>query len=361
MTVNRGLFVRNNGAVGTTPIEGRLVLASLVAENAPGVPRQGLLDQKATTVVSGTTATSPLSYSVAPCTVVLNRATNEGVYLFTLTGTTTVTTTAAPSTGARWDLIYVKQNDPDKGDANNSAVLGVHSGTAAVSPTKPTATLPAGAYVLAEALVSAGATSTSHANVTITQTWRYTAHRGHWIPVRSQAERDEITPQRDVSVRRLDQGVGVVETWNGTAWDLGIRHVEFVRLGQTDAPAGVMWGPGHFSAMIDPGPSRNYADWLEYPGNDLVRITKEGLYAVQWKIVPATQNMMWFGVGTSPQDVYQGPYGRVPAFNIPGNDSYWTPLTNFYVGPAGQQLCFQFSSGNANVYMNHRIKITKLG
>lgn len=217
MTVNRGLFVRNVGTVGTTPTEGRLVLAELVAETTPGVPRQGLLDQKSATVVSGTATTSPMSYDIAACTPVLNRATNEGVYIMTLTGTTNVTTTAAPGTGSRYDLIYVKQNDVDKGDASNTAVVGVLQGTASAgTPTKPYGSLPAGALVLAEALVSAGATSTNGAQVTITQVWNYTAHRGEPIPVRSAVERDVITTTGAL-VKRLDNG-DLIEEWTGSLW-----------------------------------------------------------------------------------------------------------------------------------------------
>lgn len=220
MTANRGLFVRNSGNVGTTPIEGRLVLASLLAENAPGVPRQGLLDQKVANLVTG--SATDMSYNVGPCTPVLNRATGEGTYLFTLTGTTNVVTDAAPATGSRYDLVYVKQNDPDKGDATNTAVLGVVKGTAAASPVKPTASLPAGAYVLAEVLVNAGAANAAAAGVTITQVWRYTSLRGVPIPVRNQAERDEITPSYGTEVRRMDSvPVGRIrEWWNGSIWKL---------------------------------------------------------------------------------------------------------------------------------------------
>lgn len=220
MTANRGLFVRNVGTVGTTPTEGRLVLASMVAEQAPGVPRQGLLDQHSATVVSGTASTSPMTYAVSAITPVINRAANEGVYIMTLTGTSTVNTGAAPGSGSRYDLIYVKQNDTDKGDADNAPVLGVQQGTASAgTPTKPYGSLPAGAYVLAEALVQTGATSTNGAQVTITQVWNYTSLRGVPIPVRTAIERDSITPTLGVSVRRLDQN-NRIEVGDGSAWKL---------------------------------------------------------------------------------------------------------------------------------------------
>ncbi|MCZ9884634.1 hypothetical protein [Arthrobacter sp. B2a2-09] len=216
MTANRGLFIRNNGNVGTTPIEGRLVLASMVAENALGAPRNGLLDQKVASLVTG--SASSMSYNVGPCTPVVNRAANEGVYMFTLTGTSNVATDAAPGTGSRYDLIYVKQSDLDKGDAVNTASLAVWKGTAAASPTKPYADLPAGAYVLAEALVQAGAANAADAKVTITQVWRYTALRGAPIPVRNASERDEITAP-DAQVKRLDTN-GTLEEWTGSLWRL---------------------------------------------------------------------------------------------------------------------------------------------
>ncbi|WVX87940.1 minor tail protein [Arthrobacter phage Snek] len=214
MTVNRGLFIRNNGSVGTTPIEGRLALAALVWENSPGNPRSGLLDQKTATVVSGT---ATMSYNVAPINPVINRAAGEGVYIFTLTGTTNVVTSAAPATGSRYDLIYVKQNDPDKGDPDNNAVVDVIQGTAAASPTKPYANLPAGAYVLAEALVGPNVTGTNAAGVTITQVWKYTAMRGAPLTVRNKTERDEITGAAGMAITRLD-----CDNWrqehDGTGW-----------------------------------------------------------------------------------------------------------------------------------------------
>lgn len=214
MTANRGLFIRNNGTVGTTPIEGRLALAGLVFENSPGNPRSGLLDPTTPTVVSGT---ANMSYDVAPITPVINRAAGEGVYIFTLTGTSNVPTTAAPLVGSRYDLIYVKQNDLDKGDADNTAVVSVLQGTPSTSPTKPYASLPAGAYVLAEALVNSGASATNGAEVTITPVWKYTVLRGAPLPIRNLTERDEITGVAGMTLIRLD-----CDNWrqehDGTGW-----------------------------------------------------------------------------------------------------------------------------------------------
>ena len=290
MTANRGLFVRNLGTVGTTPIEGRLVMASLVAENSPGVPRNGLLDQRATTVVSGTAS---MTYSVAPCNVVVNRAAGEGVYMFNLTGTSTIATTNAPGTGSRWDLVYVKQNDPDKGDATNTAVLAVHQGTASTgTPTKPYATLPAGAYVLAEAQVSAGATATNGAQVAIAQVWRHTALRGAPIPVRNATERAEITPGAlavGVTVRRLDvsmPNMDAVERWTGSAWAVPWAYAEFNSA--FDIAGGqVNWDVGPFTQDNSKTWNNTFASSAGAL-NGAINILENGLYSVTFLTLPNT-------------------------------------------------------------------------
>lgn len=213
MPVNRGLYVRNNGNIGTTPIEARLVQASMLTENSPGVPRQGLLGFDQTDAVK---STNTMGYDIYPCTVVINRASGEGVYVVTLTGAAvSKTTTAAPGTGSRYDLIYIKQHDLDKGDAVNTAEVAVLQGTSSTgTPTKPYANLPAGAYVLAEAQIYAGTVATIGGSNTITQVWRHTALRGAPVPVRNAAERAEITTPRDGQVvYRLDRA-GAIERYS---------------------------------------------------------------------------------------------------------------------------------------------------
>lgn len=207
MAVNRGLFVRATGTapakVGTTPIESRLALAGLVAENAPGVPRSGVMAQALSPTIVAASSGS-MVYDVAPCEIVINRSAGEGVYILTVSGSTQLPTDPAPGAGlSRWDLIYAKQNDTDKGDANNLAVLTVVKGTPAASPTKPA--LPAGGIALAEARIYTGTTSTAGGSNTITQLHSWTAARGAPIPVKNLADRQTITaPAIGQSVIRLD-------------------------------------------------------------------------------------------------------------------------------------------------------------
>lgn len=214
MTVNRGPGVAKNGSAGVTTLEHRLQLAGQYAENAPGVPRSGVLAQATAVLVA---ARPDMSYDIGPFQAVIARTASEGVYTPTLTGTTNVPTADAPATNSRWDLVYVKQNDIAKGDADNLAVVGVVNGTAAASPAKPTGSLPAGAMVLAEARIYAGTTATNGGSNTVSQVWRHTAARGADIPVRNTTERAEITsPAPGQGILRLDNGS--LEVWNGSKW-----------------------------------------------------------------------------------------------------------------------------------------------
>lgn len=227
MTVNRGLWVPiNTGNVGTTEVEARLADNATYESNNGADARPGLLNPQTTTIVTGK---ANMSYDIAACNPVTNRVAGEGVYRFAATGVTNIATTAAPSSNSRIDVIWVKQNDQSKGDANNLAVAGVTQGTVAASPTAPT--IPAGALELARSTVTANITATTSA--TITQTFRYTSLKGAPTPVRNTTERAEITaPRVGQSVARLDlEAKGLaVEVWNGSAWtSMGRppRHVTY--------------------------------------------------------------------------------------------------------------------------------------
>ncbi len=217
MAVNRGLFVRATGTaptkVGTTPIESRLAMAGLVAENAPGVPRSGVLAQALNPQNIVAASASSMVYPVAPFEAVISRSAAEGVYILSVSGTTNVATDPAPGTGSRWDIVYIKQNDTDKGDPNNNGVLDVVKGTPGTSPTKPT--VPTGALALAEARIFAGTTAASGGANTITQLHTWTASRGAPVIVRDLADRNTITaPAQGQQVVRLDRG-SELQTYTG--------------------------------------------------------------------------------------------------------------------------------------------------
>lgn len=217
MTARDGLFVVGAAGAGqTSPTEARLAAAGLLAPGAGGIDfRPGALYGPGNPL--GVTGTGSMTYSVAAGHFAASRGTSLGVYLACNDAAATVSTGAAPGSGSRYDLIWIRQPDAEQGDADSVAVIGVTQGTSSGSPTKPYGSVPAGALVLAESLVASGATSTNDvAHVTITQVAAWTAARGALVPVRSQTERDALTLFESLTVWRLD--VHALETYTGTAW-----------------------------------------------------------------------------------------------------------------------------------------------
>lgn len=356
MTVNRGPGVAPIAGVGTTTVEHRLQLAGLYAENSPGVPRSGVLSQATDLLV---TARADMSYDVGPAALVISRTAAEGVYTPTLTGTTNVVTGAAPGTNSRWDLIYVKQNDQAKGDADNDAVIGVQQGTAAASPTKPTGSLPAGAYVIAEARIFALTTGTNGGSNTIAQTWRHTAARGARLTIRSATERDEITtPAKGMEILRTDltqsDAAGTIERWNGTRWD-HFGHVEW-STGGSGLTSGNPFNLGIFTQVS--GKTTAATAFVTSVAGGGLQFTDAGDYQVdvaqKWSASVGSGRAFISiedVVGTSSNIAY----GRVPFGN--GEDTASVSI-NLTV-TAGQIIypkVFQTSGGNLNVSGVVRVK-----
>jgi hypothetical protein len=191
MSVGRGLFVRKDSTRGTTPVEARVALAGLLTQSGdlgvtPGVLSGG--------VVSGRSTAPTWAYSVGAGHYVTTRSATDGAVLMATDGPTdTPTVSAAPATGSRWDLIWIRHRDVENADPDSNAVLGVTSGASGGSPSKPYGSVPVGALVLAEAQVSAGASNTADPLVTITPVAPRVAARGGIIPVTSTTQRDLLS------------------------------------------------------------------------------------------------------------------------------------------------------------------------
>lgn len=246
MAISRATHVKQTGTpgsyIGTTALEARRALGAKFIENSAGVPRSGLLNPSAINMV---VPTATMSYDILACQPIINRTANEGVYDPVLYGTTNITTGAAPATGlSRWDLIWVKQNDTDKGDANNLPTVGVTQGTAASSPTRPTA--PEGALVLAEARIYAGTTGTNGGSNSVTQLWKYAGYKGTTLNIRNKTERNELTtPYFGQLIRRLDCD-DFLQSYNGTAWTF--QDVSPKR--RADGPISTFFGSANNSRQI---------------------------------------------------------------------------------------------------------------
>jgi hypothetical protein len=196
----------------------RSSMAAFVAHDGAG-PRLGVFyEGQSQPLVGATPATSPsMAVSVLGIAFCGQKATAEGVYVARNTGVIYVDIAAAPASNSRIDVVYAMQRDlhsTTSPDGLTQGEIGVITGTAAVSPTKPA--IPAGAVEIGTVQVAAGVTATSNAGCTITTTCQWTTGAGSPIPVRNQTERDALTAFDGLSVYRLD--LHATDVYSNGSW-----------------------------------------------------------------------------------------------------------------------------------------------
>lgn len=216
MTARPGLFVANGSAGVAAPQDTRLALAgALVGE--PGV----LAGTGGN--VTGSSSGPNMKYVVPASVFATTRGVlaTDGTYLWANDGNITVDTlTPAPSSGTRYDLIWARALNANDGfgDANSTPVLGFTVGTASGSPVKPYASVPAGAYVLAESLVGTSIANASLA--TLTQVATSVVARGGLLPVADATARNAVAGTYDgFGVYRRDTDNIEVKDGGGN-WDI---------------------------------------------------------------------------------------------------------------------------------------------
>lgn len=178
MTITKTFPTQDAGGLPIT--DTRLVFAGLVAQNADGTPRVGVLPSTANPLVTGNAG---MSYQVAPFKAVTSR-TGTGVELVANDASLSVATDAAPGSNSRIDVIYIQPRFVQHTDASNLPLLGVAKGVAAPIPVKPS--IPAGALELATAVILSTTLATNTA--VITQTAQWTAAAGGVVWLRSSAD-----------------------------------------------------------------------------------------------------------------------------------------------------------------------------
>jgi hypothetical protein len=216
--INDGLFT---AGLVLSAQEARTGLSALVAHDGAGA-RLGVFYEGTQTLVTGTATTSPsMQVSVAPLAFCGQKASSEGVYVGRSPGQVFVDIAAAPASNSRIDVVYAMQRDANSTtspDGITQGEVGVITGTAAVSPTKPA--IPAGAVEVGTVQVPAGATSTTDAThpPTITTTCQWTTGSGAPIPVRNATEQTALTAYDQLAVSRLDLHSRQVYNGADSAW-----------------------------------------------------------------------------------------------------------------------------------------------
>lgn len=247
MPTFRNPFTRKDATRGSAPVDGRLALAGLVTPAGDLGITPGVISGL---TVSGRSSAPVWAYSVSGGHAVTTRGATDGASLIGLDGATnTPTVSAAPATGSRWDLIWIRQRDVENGDPDSSCVLDVTSGTPGGSPSKPYGSVPPGALVLAEAQVSAGASSTADPLVTITQVAARVAARGGIAPAGTITRRDLLLAGASASSPVYADVAGAIYRGDGTTW----QAVHLPPLDATFALDTDLWNPGPTSILTRRG------------------------------------------------------------------------------------------------------------
>lgn len=168
---------------GTTARDARLMDLGRITRNQDNTPRPGQLYGDSNAVKAASSMSVTL---LGDTSWVLTRGKTDGVVVISNDGDVQVPLDPAPSANSRYDVIYLKQNDTEKGDANSQPIVGKVTGTAAASPTIPA--VPSGALLLATVLVPAGVTATNASGVVVSNVVKFTALNGAPIRYRSTAD-----------------------------------------------------------------------------------------------------------------------------------------------------------------------------
>lgn len=305
MAGNRGLYVLPDGSSnGTTPLNARLALSGLIASDGTSALaiRQGVFYDGQGSVVVGNTDTGTMSYSVraAVFALPLLGVTSSGAVVAVNDALFKATTTAAPGSNSRIDVIWVRQHAvaSDGGpDANNIFEIAVTQGTAAASPSVPA--IPTGAMALAQAVMTSGSTSTNA--LAFTQVHGWTAAAGAPIPVRNSTERNALTEYDGMRCYRLD--TRSFETWwsSDSGWHRDPAPFPFpdavnrprrilTRTATFSLANNVLTAVGSWS--VDTGDDGN-ATGLNLSPSTTITATYAGLYRVDYSMqFPAASNII---------------------------------------------------------------------
>jgi len=271
---------------------------------------------------------------------------------------------AAPSSGSRIDLLWVKATDPTQGDATTTPsgetvaravpLFGVTSGDAATTPTAPA--LPSGAIEIAR--VSTASTATSAAGSVFSHTYAFANIDGATLYVRNAstltaahaaaAVVGEVAYALDTQSSYEVRQTGATRRWarRGGGFFTGTR-TQAVGNGP-DSDIGAV-------ARIDTESTRD--DFISVAGNGVISLV-EGEYAVSaLAIIPSPVTGRSF-VGL--KDASSGQRFARSSFGT-GEDTT-NAASPIFVGPGGRTLrvhILQVTGAERNVEI--RLTVTKVG
>jgi hypothetical protein len=211
MTAYKGLGTYGNAVGVVTPTDHKGAQAGQVVKASGNLIRPGLFWGGSATIISGK---ANMSYDVAAYQCVTTRGATSGSVFGGNDGVLNVTTTAAPGSNSRIDIIYHWHREYSLDGVDSNPVIAVIQGTAAPVPVAPSLAAFPGAIEIGRATIGAGITATTSA--TITQTAPFTAMAGGSVVVRSTTERDAGAWVESQRIWLLD--TDTQQIYNGTTW-----------------------------------------------------------------------------------------------------------------------------------------------
>jgi len=251
MTAFKGLGTYGNAVGVVTPLDHKLADAALLAKASGNLIRPGLFWGGNATIVTGTAG---MAYSIIAYTCGTTRSATAGAVIGGNDGVLSVSTTAAPGSNSRYDVVYHWHREYSLDGTDSNPVIGVIQGTAAASPSVPSLAAFPGAIALATILVPAGVTATN-SGTTITQTAPFTASAGGIFPVRNQTEKLALTIPAGQHVWVIDSQNE--EAWDGTNWRGGPWINGTLTAGWTSggsAGGGTFWAPFRYRLNLNGEP-----------------------------------------------------------------------------------------------------------
>lgn len=326
MTLRPPLYVANGAAGVTAPQDARLAMAGLLT-GAPGI----LTGTGA--AVTGSTSGPNMQY-IVPAEVfatVRGVLASDGLYLLANDGNVTVSSgTPAPGSGTRWDLIWVRALNANDGfgDANSTPVFGVTVGTSGGSPTKPYASVPAGAHVLCESLVGTSIANASLA--TLTQVAGNVGVRGVILPVTGGGSPFSSTYPAAPFVGQVvyDQTLNQAMLYDGTGWErlpgaLVATTSGAVGVSSSGATEGIGSSGGVFISAVPLLASRTYV--VEWQGR-LSASAAAGALVARLRVATGAVTSASTLIGGT-QVIVSAPTGA-SAFDVTFRSQPWQPASS---------------------------------
>lgn len=151
---------------------------------------------------------SPANWNVAPGVACVSGISSGvlGVYVVPVTATESGALTAADATFARKDILVLKVEDAEAGDANRQASVAYLTGTPSATPSAPA--VPAKSLLLATIDVP----KTGAGSPAVTQNTKYTVASGGILPTLTRP----ASPYAGMTIFNLTSGV--MEYWGGSMW-----------------------------------------------------------------------------------------------------------------------------------------------